>query len=209
MIFLLGRSARDQNAMRKEIRGVPDGIFTKVRGQTKTHLFLLFSKQVFIIIALTSLEFTVRPGQPQICSDPLASSCAQSRSHLTTTNHNLWLPASNHVHFTLVCPPNQKDTEGKTVKRIEGNVAGTYRQAACLALLQSCTEGWSMSTSLLLDLKPPRLGIKALTMHNPGSNKGVIQHVLPRLLRREVKASQEGICPQYHLYLCDCTDESS
>lgn len=111
-------------------------------------------------IALASLEFTVRPGYPQICSDPLASSCAQSKSHFTTTNHNLWLPASNHVHFTLICPPKPKGHEGgtwKTVKRLEGNVAGTYRQAVCLALLQSCTEGWSMSTSSLLDLKPPNL----------------------------------------------------
>lgn len=43
------------------------------------------------------------------------------------------------------------------VKGVKGGWAITYRKAACMALLQSCLEGWSTSMSALLDLKPPRL----------------------------------------------------
>lgn len=85
--------------------------------------------------------------------------------------------------FLITCtslwyaPQNQKDMGrilGTLWRGSEGNVGRDLQAGSVRGSTSELHRGMVMSTSLLLDLKPPRLGIQVLTMDNPGSNKGVI-----------------------------------
>lgn len=141
-------------------------------GNRQKHFLFLVLNAGFHYVALASLPFTVTPGSLQICNGLLLHHVPSADHIFIMPNCSFWWPTSSHVHFTLICSSKPRRQGGYLEGK--GMWAGTYRQAECLALLQSCTEGCSMFTSLLLELKPPRLGMKLLTMHNPGSNKGVI-----------------------------------
>lgn len=95
---------------------------------------------------------------------------------------------------------------------MKGSPGPELTEAVCTAPLHSCTKGWAMFTSLLLDLKPPRLVMRKLRRRRRISlsqtkvlfskachSCGGMRSSLPK---REYNL-------QYHLYLCDCIDEGS
>lgn len=115
-------------------------------------------------------------------------------------------PLCYHMHFNM---QKKKLLGDRYVKGVKGIWARTYRKAVCMALLQSCSEGWSTSMSSLLDLKPPRLVMRVekrrwitLSWTKVFFSKSCqgCWGMRPRPPGREYTL-------QDHLHLCDCIEE--
>lgn len=116
-------------------------------------------------------------------------------------------PLCYHMHFNM---QKKKLLGDRYVKGVKGIWARTYRKAGCMALLQSCSEGWSTSMSSLLDLKPPRLVLRV------EKRRRWITLSWTKVFFSKSCQGCWGMRPwppgreytlQDHLHLCDCIEE--
>lgn len=125
----------------------------------------------------------------------------------TATSQNLTVDLFV-ITCTLTCK-KKKLLGDRYVKGVKGIWARTYRKAGCMALLQSCSEGWSTSMSSLLDLKPPRLVMRV-------EKRRWITLSWTKVFFSKSCQGCWGMRPwppgreytlQDHLHLCDCIEE--